>query len=295
MRLPSLRDTRLRNLLYTLIIILPSVLTGNMYNTTNQSEASENLLLQLSALSSSIYTGMLNSQAHLAYSLELLCTHQDFLNFDEDGMNDLLTQFNYYNATISNVYLINAYDRILFGIDDTRILSPSYRAHVDRALLGRPDSYVSFADDVPFTQFAIPVYTSQSNRAPRAALVMTYSFAPLEDELQALNHASPNIHTYLIDGDGRILVSSSNQWPETPIAIDAIKFQIDHCASTPFTLFDDLEVIGIYYTLPDTDWTLLITSSPPEAVAVSDIFAWVVGMLGAGTVSSLEMMRKYQE
>lgn len=285
----------LRQGLYALMIILPSVFTGNVYSSIDEEQSTTALLGGLNAISTSLYSNIHQSQQHLSYTVKLLLSNDSFLNFDVPGMSKYLGDLLYYNPTIGNAYIVDSSHTIVYGIDDTTLSGLNYYSHIDSALKGSANAYSTFIDGKAFSQYAIPIFSADPTAPPKGALVLTYDFVSFQEKLKMLNSSSANFNGYLIDTNGRIIAGSSNEvllWQNRTVDINRIKQALDYEASSTFILFDEQPLNGIYYSLRDTGWTLLVTSTPHSGVQIIDIISWIAGILGLGGVTTSEAIRK---
>lgn len=294
MQIPHSIRKNSRQFIYGLLILLPSVMTGNIYSSIDQQQSTSVMLSGLTALSDSIYTQMTTSQDNLAYTSKLMLSHEEFLNFNASGMSQLLGEFTFYNPIIENVYVIDTNHTVIYGINNNNLNNIDYTTHIDSALSGIPSYYSSFINNKPFIQSTYPIFSIDSSAPPLGALIITFSLDSLEQRLQSLNSNSPNLNAYVFDAAGRIIASSSpsNSNSTRTIDIKRIRQGLDYDPATTFLLFDDQPLNGIYYTLEDSGWTLLVTSTPATGVQAADLVSWIAGLLGLGGISTSEAIRK---
>ena len=309
MLLSLINSNKIRYLIYSLFIILPTTFTSHLYTDTSDKKSTESLLHTLSALSMSIYSDMKASENHIYYSTSLLLSLDSFTSFDILSMCNDTNEYIYHNAFISNAFITDEKGAILYGINDAELLDIQYFTHVDSALKGTPSHYSSFSKNTPFIQLTFPIYSPNKKKndteniatpstdsiKPSGALVLTYSFSHLEEELQRLKTHSPNLNAYLINSNGQVISSSYQSTdPSTTRLIDInyIRQLLDYDPSSSFVLFDEEPVNAIYYNLTGQNWTLLITSTTPSGFDASDFISWLFSFLGITTLTAAETLKK---
>lgn len=281
--------------IYATLIILPSLLTGNTYTALYQTQSVSSILSDLSTLSTSIHHGLNDAQNYAAYSLNTLLRLRSFREFDLPEMGQHLIEFLYHHPTISNAYIIDANYTTLYGINDTNLSHAESTIHIESALNGSLGFYSTFIENIPFVQFAFPIFSDDTTLPPHAVLVITYDFSPLEVEFESLSSSFPGLHAHLFDNNGQLLISSINQSANGSILhvdIHSICQSITYAPSTPFELFDETPVVGKYYLLEDNDWVLLITSTLPDTLASTELISWLSGLFSLSSISFIELLSK---
>lgn len=105
--------------------------------------------------------------------------------------------------------------------------------------------------------------------------------------------SSTNI--FLTDASGDILVQSGNSGvTSSPVRLDIkrIKSRLDFDPNNTFRDLSDNNVNGIYFTINNSDWTLLLTSSTYAGLEHVDWISLLLGGIAAGGVTTSEIIRK---
>ncbi|MGL4800597.1 MAG: cache domain-containing protein [Cellulosilyticaceae bacterium] len=199
----------------------------------------------------------------LDYTLSLLLDHPSVTSLDVHALPSLLGEFLFYSPQVSNAYMININNEVIAGVNNNALLHIDYRAHIDSALNGSFGTYSSSINAEPFLQNAFPIY---SDGECVGALVLTYDLTSITKEFSALKSHFPNMQFYLLDESGKLLSSSEllDQKKFVPTTdITKLCSAIDYAPLAPFTFLDSTSSYGRYYHPWNTNWTLLVTSSPP--------------------------------
>ncbi len=287
MQLPRLSFQKYRQFFYALIIILPSLLTGSVYQATYTSVSSVALLDTLAAMTSSLSSSLSDTENYTAYRLQLLLSNEAFTSFDKEAMGQHASTFVYRTPHIKNIYILNADQQLVYGVDDTALSGVTSTPFIDRAYEGSVGFYSAIIDNEPFAQFAVPIYSDTPIPTIRGVMCLTYNFEPLKRQFESLNSSSVDLEVFLFDASGNVLITSSPKsahMPSQNFDIDYLKQYLTYLPGEPFILFDETPVIGKLYTLFDNGWTLLVTSPSPEATSplLTQFISLMNGLLGVG-------------
>lgn len=285
----------LRRIIYSLIMILPAFLTSNIYKGLDTKLTTNMKLSNLTALGSSIYLNLENSESNLQYALSQLTHTTEFKTMDALGIANQATHFLYYNKNVSNLYVLDKNKNTVFGINDNLLTQTYYSNHIDSALRGVPSYYSTFNHNIPFLQFAYPIYSELDTSVPSGVIVATLTLEDINTLFQTINTMDPSIDVLLVNVAGDILAQSqSSPLTSSPDHIDITKIKsgLDFDPNTPFTNLKGDEVNGIYFTITSSNWTLLLTSPKYTGIENIDFISWILGGLGASGVTTSEVIRK---
>lgn len=142
----------MRRLIYSSIMILPALLTSTIYKTLDTELTTNTKLSNLTALGSSIYLNLQNSESTLQYSLSQLSSTKEFQSLDKLGIAEQVNNFLYYNKNISNLYILDHHKTNIFGINNNQLSQSIHTNHIDSALRGIPSYYSTFDKNTHFLQ-----------------------------------------------------------------------------------------------------------------------------------------------
>lgn len=289
----------LRNIIYSFLIILPSILTGNIYSSLDQQTTTTNMIEGMQALTTTLYSNLSTSERDLYYALSLICDSEEFETLNSEGMSRILGRLMYYNPLIINAYVINKEQSTIWGVNNNELSHIDYNAHITSALSGIESDYSTFIGDKPFIQSAFPIHSDSTDSFTVGVLVVTYDLTTLDRMLQSINSQYTSLNAYVVDTDGRIVSSSQKKGllPSTPSTIDLnrIKLALDYSPTNTFQLFDETDLNGIYYDLPNNNWTLLVTAPHYTGIKTADAMSWVMGLLSACGISLSEYTKKRRQ
>lgn len=285
----------LRRAIYSLIMILPAFLTSNIYKALDTQLTTNTKLSNLTALGSSIYLNLESSESNLQYALSQLTHSSEFKTMSTLGIANQVTHFLYYNKNVSNLYVLDQNKNTVFGVNDNLLTKTYSTNHIDSALRGIPSYYSTFNYNSSFLQFAYPIYSETDSSIPSGVIVATLNLEDINTIFQTINTMDPSINILLVNETGNILAESqSSHFTSSPAHIDInkIKSGLDFDPNTTFTVLTEEEVNGIYFTITSSNWTLLLTSPKYTGIENIDLISWLLGGLGAGGVTTSEVIRK---
>lgn len=295
MKILSFFKKNMRLIVYSFFIISPPILTSTIYTAADSKLTTSSKLSGLSSLSHTLYALLDSTQQSMSYTLSLLTTSSSFQTLSPIGIASELNHFLYFNESISNAYALDMDKHLIYGINDTLQNNINYTAHIDSALTGVSDYYSTFIGSTPFTQLAVPIHSPSDASEQVGVLIVTLNFDYLQHTLQGISTSDNSIKAYLFDSEGRILSKSfedSSSSQGLSFDIDRIKQGLSFDPLTTFIDLDGSEVNGLFFTLPSSNWTLLITTPVYTGIENTDLVSILLGFLGVGGVSTSEFIRK---
>lgn len=285
----------IRQFIYMIIVILPSLLTGNIYQALYHQADIENKLSALNAIGSSVHLNLKNGQDHLSYSLHTLTSNPNFKTLDPLYLAVQLRDFVYFNKEVSNAYVLDPNGNLIYGINDTQFLNLGDTPHITQALNGHFSYYTTFINQQALLQMAQPIFSTPPDSSLIGVLVISIDFKALEESLNAIRDDAYGTNAYLITTEGTVLVSSSSSVIKRTIArvdIDYLKTQLSYNPTSSFISPHGIESHGIFFEIQPSDWTLLVTSGTSNSFDFMDIISFLLGALGAGGITTTEAIRR---
>lgn len=247
-----------------LLILTSSYCSSYFYQCSIKHVTSPFILSSLDYSSTFIGQAVDADSTQLDYTISLLLEHPSMLTLDASTLPSLLAKFIFYSPQVSNAYVINRENEIIAGINNNTFLDIDYPAHIKQALDGSATSYVFPHQGTPLLEKAYPIYSSNECVG---ALIVTYEVFSLSKYFEILQARFPSMVFYLIDTEGKLLLSSDSILTQKFIpTIDITKIcsTIDYAPTESIDFLNYSDCYGRYYTLAETNWTLLLIMPPTD-------------------------------
>ncbi|MGL4344777.1 MAG: cache domain-containing protein [Cellulosilyticaceae bacterium] len=298
MNLPRLSPSTTRTLIYVSLTVLPSVLTGVVSQNVNSGLLTNNTQKALSAIGSTIYSNISVSTSSLVYSLQVLANSSEFELLDPTGISTSIGLFNRYNPNVcSNIFVVDKDLNTVYGINNNSYDGITSTSHITSAFSGQWGYYYNKdSTNTASVQFAFPILDHQSHSQAHAVLVATLDPSFFPRILAPLAEIDISITGYLIDSSGLVFATSRTKSTDNSklrLDVDTIKSAITYSDSNTFVDYTGDTVYGSIYSLPSLEASLLLTQSASDvSTDLLDYIGYILGLLGAGTVTTSEILRK---
>lgn len=292
----KLNPALLRKLVYIFLTVLPAILTGNIYQTITSDQISTTARTSLNALGNTIYNGINDATNNISYSLKLLSTTHEVETYNLAGISQAINLYTYYNPrTCSNIFILDKNMKAIYGLNTNQLNNISYTDHIQQALSGSTAYYYK-NDPTPFAQLAYPIFSPISPEEVTGVMVATINLDYFQHTLATVSDISSNFTAYLIDSGGLVSTSSKddlNTNKPTNFNIDDVKYALNYSPDGTFINQNGQSVYGVYYDIPSISSTLLVTYDDEHSDQnMTDYIGYILGLLGAGTVTTSEVLRK---
>lgn len=289
-----------RKLAYIILTLAPAVLTGNIYKNIDAKVSTESKLSGLTALGHTLYNNIEDKTNFILTSLYMFSQLSCFQNLDPLEMSKQVNLFSYNNPSLfSNIYVLSSDHRLIYGVNNTTLRHITYETHIDNALKGTLSFYSTMINNEPFLQIAYPIYSAHSKDIlPIGAIIATYDFDSIVHVLSSIDAVDKNIKAYILDADGTIIADSFTHTSLNTMRqldLNKIKLSINYDSTSSFLDSSETKVNGVYFEIPNLEWTLLVTSPEFNGLKFADFISLLLGGIGAGTLTLSDILRKQKE
>lgn len=297
MKKTKLNVRKLRTLIYMFITICPSIVTGIMCNIINTQNTNTSTLQTLNTLANNLYTQISDTYTEIINIFQLLASSESFRNLDSIKMSNQINLLRLYNnSQYTNICVFDKDLNLISGISEFNSNEISTKPYIQDTLRGDIGYlYLSDAHDKPILKITFPIFANDQRISVVGIIVVTLNLNTLNEPLSNVRLFGDNVEAYLVDSSG-ILISDSRFIPnaigKVHMDISKIKLSIDYDPSIPFNNYRSKKSYGVYYSLPQWNWTLLVTN---EDAGLQDntmnSVGYISGLLGMGTITSAEAIR----
>lgn len=297
MKVSKLNLRKLRNLIYMLVTICPSIITGIVCNIINTQNTNTSTLQTLNTLANNLFTQISGTYTESINIFQLLSQSESFRTLDPVQMSNQINLLRLYNSSqYTNICVFDKDLNLVTGVSEFNAFEISSKVYIQDALKGFTGHlYMSDTNNKPILKTALPIFSDNKRVSVVGIIVATLNLDTLNEPLSNVRLFGDNVEAYLVDATGTLISDSRfipNAIGKVHMDIDKIKLSIDYDASIPFTNYREKQSYGIYYSLPDWNWTLLVTN---EDIGLQDntmnTVGYVSGLLGMGTITSAEAIR----
>lgn len=284
-----------------LITICPPVITGLMCNVISTNNTNTSTLQTLDTLANNLFTQISDTYTEAINVFQLLSHSEPFRNLNANQMANQINLLRLYNGTqYTNICVFNKNLNLVTGVSEFSFAQISSESYMKDALNGNTGHFYTFnANNKPILKIAFPIFKDNNHSSVIGVIVATLNLDTLNEPLSNVRLFGENVEAYLVDSTGTLISDSRfvpNAIGNIHMDLNKIKLSIDYDASIPFTNYRNKQAYGVYYNLPDWDWTLLVTNetSSSQDNTMNNV-GYISGLLGAGSITSAEIIKNLKK
>ncbi|MHC1749854.1 MAG: cache domain-containing protein [Cellulosilyticaceae bacterium] len=285
--------------LYTLLTVLPPTLTGAICQYITITNTAQSTYATLYTLGNNISERILSTANGIDYCMRLLTYGNDFHQLNSSEITQQINLARYYNPRLyNNVVVIDKNNKFIYGVSNEDLQQVSYIQQCVSS--GKIVYHYELVSDIPTLKTCYPILKDglPSNETI-GVIVCDLNMDYIDPILSNVNVFGDDIEAYLVDEDG-VLISNSRYIPNAKgtvrMDINKIKLSIDYNPYKPFKNYRDKETYGIYFEIPNLNWTLIVTNNVPEnSQNVMNTIGYISALSGAGGLGTLEFVKKIKE
>jgi len=247
----------LRYILLLIISIIPTIFTSASFYKINIENGIEETAKTLEILGRRQLVSVIDWKNEFIYDLSALAQFTLAQNFNKNQVSKMIEYMKFNKPSYREIYVITDKNEIICGfiINKKEFLNSFV---IKSALSGAEKmSEVIKINDKLYIDIAVPIFDEENIKGAVCARIDLESLNTLMKSIEN----NETIESLIVDKNG-LLLTDTKYFPEAKgnlkIDIQKIKTSIDFSKTIPYKDYRGIEVLGCYFNINDTGWTLIV-------------------------------------